>query len=92
MNIHNKKITACWKTVAEWDWRSPQKISYHELPDFVERLPRQMAGQLLSAARNTTSTDLITTCNDGTCVVPGMVQALSSTQPPTLKVIKEMTP
>lgn len=25
MNIHNKKITACWKTVAEWDWKSPQR-------------------------------------------------------------------
>lgn len=31
-------------------------------------------------------------CVGGTCAVPGMVHGLSSTQPPTLKMIKEMTP
>lgn len=34
-----------------------------------------MAGQLLGAPRNTISTGLSTTCDGGTCVVPGIVQA-----------------
>lgn len=50
-----------------------------------------MAGQLLGAPRNTISTGLSTTCDGGTCVVPGIVQALTP-KPPTLKMIKEITP
>lgn len=58
----------------------------------MEGFPRRGAGRFLGVPRDTTSTGHNATCDGGACVVPGLVQALSSAQPPTLKLIKEMEP